>query len=584
MIQSLVLSLILFAPTQTHAQELGNVESFSNLSSYLETKTNGGVKPTQASSISFKIDKLNKVATPILPASDPTLIHSLFETDVERLIHNSNSTDFTEAKKKFYKAQVFDNRTQQYTKPYVYPSDWHSLYHNPVQKFDLPNSTYGKQFEPLAPSEIRKSPLLNPALHHRLDALTDTEMTAGNKTHLLSNGENSFKEKLRMVKESKKFFHSVVMVQYCDDRGSEIVDAMIERAQAGVDVRLFVESVWTNLVLKKCLVKLQNGGVKVTLGNGFFNPRTLFTVHHTKFWIRDGEEGIIGGQNMHDFENTSTGFNDHTRDKDIYVTGPAVTDMMKEYIRIWNHQRSSDDPSMEPYKAIVAEKQEAERQEHLRGPALYESWLNHEVSDIPGVCRVLVQGTATSSEPSIIAKAYIEILKNVKFNMFVGTPTFRYTENSKNAFDNSQIIRAILEGADRGVKVDLISNGVDGGWGEASFQLRKFAQDLRSKGRVGIAILMEKFDRIMAIFNSKSQHKYLSKVVNGPNTDVWLYFNHIHSKQMMFDDIMTSTGSFNLDSHSYRNNESTMICLDKKLADESMTGFMSDIVNSVPAF
>ena len=53
---------------------------------------------------------------------------------------------------------------------------------------------------------------------------------------------------------------------------------------------------------------------------------------------------------------------------------------------------------------------------------------------------------------------------------------------------------------------------------------------------------------------------------------------------MSFDHIMTSTGSFNLDTHSYKHHESTMICLDKKLADESLMGFISDIVNSTPVF
>ena len=87
---------------------------------------------------------------------------------------------------------------------------------------------YGQQFHPLDSKTIEQSPLLESGFQRKLDDVTGTELTAGNKLRLLSNGEVSFKEKVRMVKEAKKFFHAVVMVQYCDESSSEIVDAMVE--------------------------------------------------------------------------------------------------------------------------------------------------------------------------------------------------------------------------------------------------------------------------------------------------------------------------------------------------------------------
>jgi phosphatidylserine/phosphatidylglycerophosphate/cardiolipin synthase-like enzyme len=576
------IGLLLTAPVFAQT-DLGGIETFTNLAAYLKTHTNGAVRPIQESYLSFKIDHKRKEATPILPEHNPDLIHSLFETDVEQFIRNAGTVDFVSAKKKYYSSQVFDGSTQSYSRAYVYPSDWKSLNHNPIRKITLPPEVYGQHFADIDLKSIEQSPLLETSLHHKLDEITNTEMTAGNKMRLLNNGEVSFKEKVRMVKESKKFFHSIVMVQYCDESSSEIIDAMISRARAGVDVRLMTESVWTKLILKKCLAKLRNGGVKVTLGKGFFNPKTIFTVHHTKFWIRDGEEAIIGGQNMHDFENTSNGFNNHTRDKDVHVTGPAVTDLIREYVKIWNHENKKPDPTMTQYLGLVALKEAAERKAGLRGKELYDQWLHpSDVSKIPGVCRVLIQGSKTTDSPAIISKAYIEIMKNVKYNMIINSPTFRYKENSTNALDNSAIINAIIAGSKRGVAVDVISNGVDGGWGEAGHQIRQMAKKMRSKGQNTLAFWLEKLDKTVAIFVGRSQRKNLSQALANTDVDIWLYFNHIHSKQMSFDHIMTSTGSFNLDGHSYKNHESTMICLDKKLADESLIGFVSDIVNSTP--
>jgi len=584
MFPKIAIGLLILSPAfaQDTLPVLGDVATFSNLGSYLEAHTNGAVRPVKESFLSFRVNQKLREATPVLPISNPDLIHSLFETDVEKMIQNAGTVDFVSAKKKYYRSQTFNNSTQRFSRSYVYPSDWHSLNHNPIRKINLPTQVYGQQFEPLDAKSIEQSPLVDPSFHRNLDAVTGTEMTAGNKLRLLNNGEVSFREKIRMVKESKFFFHAVVMVQYCDESSSEIVDAMIERARAGVDVRLITESVWTKLILKKCLAKLRNGGVKVTLGKGFFNPRTMFTVHHTKFWIRDGKEAIMGGQNMHDFENSSNGFNNHTRDKDVHVTGPAVTDMMREYVRIWNHEQKRVDPSMSQYLEVVKQKEASERARGLRGTELYDQWLNRPAGEIPGVCRVMVQGSKTSDTPGIISKAYIEIMKNAKYSMIINSPTFRYKEDSDNALDNSQIIKAILAGSKRGVNVDIISNGLDGGWGEAGHQLRLLANDLRRKGRVGLASLIEKMDKLVATFIGRSNRKNLANAVKGTDVDVWLYFNHIHSKQMSFDHIMTSTGSFNLDQHSHKNHESTMICLDKQLADQSLVSFVTDIVNSTP--
>ena len=567
------------------AIEQGPTHSFDELSRYLYESSQGMIVATQSSDLKFDLNHRTKTATPQLLTPQPDLIHSLFETDVLRFIQNNQTNDFLTAKKKFYRKQKLNKWTQKYSRPYHYLSDWKSLNHNPIRKLHLPLELYGQQFKELTPEQIKQSPLLALNFQHHLDQLTQTELTAGNKLRLLSNGMNSFREKIRMVKQTKKFFHAVVMVQYCDESSSEMVDALIEKAQEGIDVRLILEESWTRLILQKCLEKLQNGGVKVTLGKGFLSPQTLFTVYHSKFWIRDGEEAIMGGQNMHDFENTSNGFNHQTRDKDVHVTGPAVTDMMRQYVRIWNHEHNNSNQQMNSYLKLIEEKEAHERSQGLRGQHLYSHWLEKsDPKDIKGVCRVLVQGTKTSGQENIIAKAYIEIMKNVKYQMFINTLSFNFKKSDHHPFGNSQIIKTLIESSQRGVGIDLVTNGVDAGFGEAGFQLRKLAYKLSRKGKKLEGKMLLGLEKTLAPFTDRGQRKNLSSALKGTNVDVWFYFNHIHSKQMEFDQIMTSTGSFNLDAHSHRNHESTLICLDKGLADESLRGFVSDLVNSTPVF
>lgn len=580
-----LISIILLFFFSNFAEARSEIISFEEFSQRLFGASNGVVSAARESSIEFKLNPKTQRVFAVLENPNPDLIQSLFKTNILKFIDQYKAKDFLRAKKKFYQKQKFNSLTQQYSRPYPYLSDWKSLNHNPLRTLDLPLDLYGKQFESLGSEKIQQSPLITEKFQLGLDQVTQTQMTAGNKLRLLSNGEQSFQEKLRMVRETKHFFHAVVMVQYCDERSSEMVDALIERAQSGVDVRLILEEAWTRLILKKCLNKLTRGGVKVTLGKGFLNPQTLFTVYHSKFWIRDGEEAIMGGMNMHDFENASNGFNNHTRDKDVHVMGPAVTDMMRQYVRIWNHEQEKPDDSMKTYLRLVEEKEAHEKSLGLRGREFYQKWLNQpNVSDIPGVCRVLVQGTKSAGQENIIAKAYIEIMKNVKHQMLLNTLSFNFKKNDQSEFSNTKIIKTLSEASKRNVTIDLVTNGVDAGFGEAGFQLRELAKKFNQKGQKLAASGVLQLEKTLAPFTGRSQRKNLMAALSDTTVDVWFYFNHIHSKQMEFDQIMTSTGSFNLDTYSHRNHESTLICLDKKLADESLREFAKDIVNSTPAF
>ena len=60
----IAIGLLLVGPV--FAQELGDIATFSELSSYLSDHTNGAVSPTQESYLSFKIDHKRMEAIPIL--------------------------------------------------------------------------------------------------------------------------------------------------------------------------------------------------------------------------------------------------------------------------------------------------------------------------------------------------------------------------------------------------------------------------------------------------------------------------------------------------------------------------------------
>src|SRR5690606_35650241 len=152
------------------------------------------------------------------------------------------------------------------------------------------------------------------------------------------------------------------------------------------------EGLYASTINKKCIDRMEDGGVDVIRVADFWKPKYLATVLHNKFWIADGREAVIGGQNFHDFANTSDGFH-LTRDTDVWIkSGPAVTDLEFEYLRLWDrYRKKKKNGSVEPYLTEVKARLQAERDARVRGRLNYTHWLGSPETRMNGVCRVLVQ-------------------------------------------------------------------------------------------------------------------------------------------------------------------------------------------------
>jgi phosphatidylserine/phosphatidylglycerophosphate/cardiolipin synthase-like enzyme len=551
------------------------------LANYFEQVSNGSIYLANHQNKTFFVDtKINSAISE--DVFDYEEVLSLFGTDVKRYIANENAHDFISAKKRFYSRQSYDKKKQRYSRPYIYLAAWNSLNHPPIQNLEYPLEVYNSELYSMDDSRV-ESRYFDVDFQQQLDDLTATELSFGNKLTQLNNNE-SYHKRLELISKSKRYFFGVVMAHYCDKSSSKLVDAMIERAQAGVDVRILLEGLWTNIAFKKCANRMQAGGVKVILTNNFFKKDTFFTLMHDKIWIADGEKGVIGGQNVQDFENGSNGFNMHTRDKDVLVEGPAVTDMLAEYIRLWNlFKRKNHHVSIKKYEDEWREKFRFERDNGQRGRRYYQSILEDTQSRLDGVCRVVVQGPQTRDK--IITEMYYKLIEAANQSIIFNTPNLRFQVNGKGKKDNSGLIYAILDKAKRDqVKVDLVSNGIDASGTESGFHLRNLAQRAMLKGQFKRAKLLLSIQNMIAKSLAKKQYKTMSAMSRVLGVDTWTYFNHTHAKQMIFDRILTSTGSFNFDKHSYKNHESTIVCLDRKHAGEVEQAFTLDMINSTPVF
>jgi phosphatidylserine/phosphatidylglycerophosphate/cardiolipin synthase-like enzyme len=150
---------------------------------------------------------------------------------------------------------------------------------------------------------------------------------------------------------------------------------------------------------------------------------------------------------------------------------------------------------------------------------------------------------------------------------------------------NKRLFKSIFAATERGVKLDIIGNGIDGGYGEASNMFKRMY--LKNRYRInpiprGTAlILADLMDKIAA----KKNQPYLEFLAQVKNIRAWTHFQYMHSKKFQFDRIVSVVSSYNLEEWSGdKSHESAVVCLDKNLNQQLERSFLLDVVNSQPAY
>jgi cardiolipin synthase len=74
-------------------------------------------------------------------------------------------------------------------------------------------------------------------------ALSDPVLLSGNKINLLQNGDEYFPAMLQAIRAARKTINFEAYIFYSDPVGDQFRDALCERAQSGVEVRVLLDGV-----------------------------------------------------------------------------------------------------------------------------------------------------------------------------------------------------------------------------------------------------------------------------------------------------------------------------------------------------
>jgi phosphatidylserine/phosphatidylglycerophosphate/cardiolipin synthase-like enzyme len=564
--------------------EKSNIVTLNELARYYETHSAGKIKLTPAvpdsmnSALRFKWDLYFKKR--ILPAGNVNIeeIQKLFEFDAQRFVMEAGRKDFCSAAYAYYLNNPFNEEKQTYERPYRYLNAWGSLFFPPIQKLNYPLSFYHSGFSDDFDSREVSSKYFDPGFQKQLDQETQTELTYGNKLTALFNGTESFPEKLRLIGDARKFLYVAIMTMVSDETGRELIRYMVRAKRAGVDVRLITEGFYAFSLSNYCIGVLEREGIPVVRVDDK-SLSQLNRMFHVKMWIRDGEEAILGGMNILNYENKSDGFNFMNRDTDILVKGPAVTSLLNSYIRLWKKY----DTSLRPIalgEYTLATNLAKEKATGVRGSENYQRWFSNPDTRMNGICRTTIQGN--NAEPQKIVMLLLRYLEAAKRSFYITSPEIEFDLTRKIEYPDMLAQLMKQKASDPDFYCAYITNGFDGGLGEKSIFLRRSIYDAILVGEnFWVDMLTPFIDEDGRDVNRRVRETIMPLVNSGVHG--FQYFNYIHSKEFYFDRLLVGIGSWNFDGFSSNNNhECAIFCLDESLRKQIERQMVLDMINSVP--
>lgn len=169
-------------------------------------------------------------------------------------------------------------------------------------------------------------------------ATTGLPPATAHSAHWLVDGHATYAALLDAIASARHHIHLEYYIWNPDHTGQRLLDALIERARAGVQVRLLLDAVGSSAMKTRHLRPLLQAGATFA----WFHPTRLrpFTRPwvnlrtHRKIAVIDGMVGFIGGINITDEEN-ETIRTDAYRDLHLRVDGAVVRSLQLAFVEDW---------------------------------------------------------------------------------------------------------------------------------------------------------------------------------------------------------------------------------------------------------
>ena len=173
--------------------------------------------------------------------------------------------------------------------------------------------------------------------HSQLHALTDNDVVGGNEMDVLVGGAAAYDRMLAAIAGAKVSIALQTYILDDDETGVRFRDALIDRARAGVDVRLLYDSIGSVGASRRFMQSFRDGGVKVFPFLPFHPFKRRWQVNlrnHRKILVVDGRDAFLGSMNLSS-RHVSVG-KGASHDLMVSMKGPAVRQLTDIFASDWN--------------------------------------------------------------------------------------------------------------------------------------------------------------------------------------------------------------------------------------------------------
>lgn len=163
----------------------------------------------------------------------------------------------------------------------------------------------------------------------------------GNQIQGLYNGDQIFPAMLSAIASAKKSITFESYIYWSGQIGEQFVNALSERARAGVPVHVHLDWLGSQKIDESYLERMTKSGVQVERYHAlrWYNLSRMNNRTHRKILVVDGEVGFTGGVGISDDWSGDGLQPEHWRDSHFEVRGPVVGQMQSAFMDNWLKSR-----------------------------------------------------------------------------------------------------------------------------------------------------------------------------------------------------------------------------------------------------
>ena len=247
--------------------------------------------------------------------------------------------------------------------------------------------------------------------------------TQDNQVEFFSDGEEKMRSLFRDIKNAKQCINIEYFIVKHDIVGDNLLEALIEKAEEGVKVRLLVDALGSWRINKKLVEKL------ITVGGNyaeffptkwkFFNTKINYR-NHRKLAIIDDDIGYIGGFNIaREYVCLKKKFG-YWRDAHVKIRGGSVCDINARFLLDW--------------RSATKEKINMED-------------VFFEPKNMPGNVGVQIVSSGPDEVLEQIKRGLLKMITSAKKNIYIQTPYF---------VPDMTILESLKMAAQSGVDVNIM--------------------------------------------------------------------------------------------------------------------------------